>query len=80
MSEGIQDCTLNGSCAANIIGQWGAERVTWGINDRQVGAVLVLDLDHDLLGPELLLPLQASVLILNVLLHPKCSQEHVFTA
>lgn len=44
------------------------DRLTWGINDGQVGAVLVLDLDHNLLGPELLLPLQALVLVFNVLL------------
>lgn len=42
--------------------------VTWSVDDGQIGAVLVLDLNHDLLGPELLLPLQPLVLILNVLL------------
>lgn len=41
---------------------------TWCVNDGQVGAVLVLDLDHDFLGPELLLPLQPGILVLNVFL------------
>jgi hypothetical protein len=41
---------------------------TRGVDDGEVGAVLVLDLDHDLLGPELLLALQARVLVLDVLL------------
>lgn len=42
--------------------------ITWGVDDGQVGAVLVLNLDHNLLGPELLLPLQPLIFILNVLL------------
>ena len=43
-------------------------RHTWSVNDGQVGAVFVLDLDHNLLRPELLLSLQAPILIFNVVL------------
>ena len=45
---------------------------TWGVDDGQVGAELVLDLDDDFLGPELLLALQPPVLSLNVLLQWAC--------
>ena len=48
--------------------------LTWGVNDGQVGAEFVLDLDDDLLGPELLLALQASVLSLGVLLRSMTGQ------
>ena len=41
---------------------------TWCVNDGQIGAVFVLNLDHNLLRPELLLPLQAAILVLNVVL------------
>lgn len=41
---------------------------TWRVDDGEVGAVLVLDLHHDLLGPELALRLQPRVLRLDVLL------------
>ena len=43
--------------------------VTWGVNDGQVGAELVLNLDDDLFGPELLFTLQSCILVLNVVLH-----------
>lgn len=44
--------------------------LTWSVDDGQVGAELVLDLDHNLSLPELLLALQTGVLVLNVLLRP----------
>ena len=58
--------SLHGLCEK----MWRGEEydITWGVDDGQVGAVLVFNLDHDLLGPELLLPLQPLILILNVLL------------
>ena len=37
-----------------------------GVDDRQVGAVLVLDLDNDILGPEAVVVLEALVLSLDV--------------
>ena len=45
---------------------------TWCVNDGQVWAILVLNLDHNLFGPELLLPLKPPILILNIVLHPGC--------
>lgn len=42
---------------------------TWGIDDGQVGAKLVLNFDNNLLGPELLLALQSGILTLNIVLH-----------
>ena len=45
------------------------EMHTWRVNDGQIWAVFVLNLDHNLLGPELLLPLKPPVLILNIVLH-----------
>ena len=41
---------------------------TWCVYNGQIGAVLVLDLDDDLLGPKLLLTLQPRVLILYIFL------------
>ena len=42
--------------------------LAWGVNDGEVGAELVLDLDHDLFGPELLLALQPGILVLDIVL------------
>ena len=44
---------------------------TWGVNDCEIGTELVLNLDYNLLGPELLLPLQPGILILDVVLHSR---------
>ena len=41
---------------------------TWSVNDRQIRAELVLNLDYNLLCPELLLTLQPGILILNIVL------------
>ncbi len=53
---------------------------TWRVDDREVGAELVLNLDHDLLGPELLLSLQPGVLDLDVLLRGAAKQQQRVTA
>ena len=57
MAAAVQHCSGNVS------------QPTWGVNDSQVRAKLVLDLDDNLSLPELMLSLQACILILNVLLH-----------
>ena len=41
---------------------------TWRVDDGEIRAEFVLYLDHNLLGPELLLTLQAPILALNMLL------------
>ena len=40
----------------------------WSIDDCEVGAVFVFDLDDDLFCPELLLPLQPRILVLDIFL------------
>ena len=49
---------------------WHAVGLTWRVDDGEVWTVLVLDFHDDLLRPELLLALQARVLVLDVLLQP----------
>lgn len=45
-----------------------SKALTWSINDGQVGAELVLDFDNNLALPELVLPFQSCILILDVFL------------
>lgn len=43
--------------------------LTWGVNDGQIGAELVLNLDNNLFGPKLLFTFQPCILIFYVVLH-----------
>jgi len=60
-----------GSCVPGLLSSgWAStNRLTWCVNDGQVGTELVLDAHNNLLAPKLLLLLQALVFKVNILLH-----------
>lgn len=54
--------------------------LTWCVNDSEVGTKLVLYLDNDFLGPELLFSLQPCVFILYVVLQIPCKVAFTIVA